>query len=318
MGKKRTYAEVKEFVENNSDCELLSEEYVGTFEPLRFRCSCGAEFETSWHKFSSQNHRRCAECGSELRASKKRRSLEILKQQLIDAGLEYISGDYKNGKSKITIRCRCGHEKTTTYNGIFHNKFSGLCPECAAPLHHGVNRLTLDAVREMCEEKGVELLEDHYENAKARMLFRCACGTVFESTWDHISTKYKACCYLCGQRASSGERAIGTWLKEHGFEYETEKSFPDLIGARGKKYFFDFYIPSENVCIEFDGQQHSKIVDYTGKGDPDELTAVFWATQIRDRCKTLYCERNGIRLLRITAKQYRELPQLLADMLIPR
>lgn len=318
MGIKRTYAEVKEFVETNSDCQLLSTEYVGTHEPLRFRCSCGEEFETSWSKFFSQNHRRCAKCGVELRASKKRKPLETIKKELSDAGYEYISGDYKSQKSKITIRCKCGHERTIIYGNIFYNNFSGLCLKCADPLYHGTNRLTVEEVRELSATRGVELLSDAYRNAREPLRFRCACGREFQTTWNSVISVNKVHCDVCGQRTSSGERAIAKWLDDNGIGYETEKAFPGFVGATGRPYRFDFYIPSKNLCIEFDGQQHSKIVDYSGKGDPEALTATLWLTGIHDHLKTLYCNSNGIGLLRIDYTQMDELPQLLADTLIPR
>lgn len=318
MGVKRTYAEVKEFVETNSDCQLLSTEYVGTREPLRFRCACGEEFTTTWSKFFSQNHRRCAKCGTELRASRKRKPLDQLKQELSDVGLEYLRGEYKNRKSKITILCRCGHERTTTYNLIFSGGFSGLCLKCADPLYHGANRLTLEEVRELSAVRGVELLSDSYHNAREYLRFRCACGREFQTTWNAVISVNKVHCDICGQRTSSGERAIETWLDEHGIAYEKEKAFPGLVGVSGRPYRFDFYIPSRNICIEFDGQQHSKVVDYSGGKDVDKLTVTLWAIKIRDHLKTMYCESNGIGLLRIDYTQMDELPKLLADTLIPR
>ena len=318
MGISRTYAEVKAFVEENTDCKLISTEYKGTREPLQFQCACGEEFTTTWSKFYSQNRRRCDKCGTELRASKKRRTLGEVKENIAKAGYKYLRGEYKSGKSKITILCKCGHERTITYNNIFYDNFSGLCLKCADPLYHGSNRLTFNEIRELSAARGVELLSEEYKDARTPLRFRCACGAEFETTWNSVVQNDKVRCNTCGRRSSSGERAIAVWLKEHDIEYVTEKSFRGLVGTTGRPYHFDFYIPSKNLCIEFDGQQHSKIVDYSGKGDPNHLTAVLWTTRIRDWQKTTYCEENGIGLLRIDYTQMEEIPQLLTDMLIPR
>lgn len=318
MGKERTYAEIREFVKNNSDCELLSGTYVGTFEPLRFRCSCGAEFEASWHQFYSQGKRRCASCSVALRAAKRRKPLSKVQEELRAAGFEYVSGDYINHKSKITILCHCGHTRTLAYSNIFYNGFSGLCEDCAWPFYHGTNRLNLEAVREMAAARGLELLSDAYTNAREKLRFRCSCGEEFETTWDSVFSKNKARCDKCSQRMSSGERAVSGWLDEHGIVYEREKGFDGLIGPTGRKYRFDFYIPSKNLCIEFDGQRHYKTVDYSGKEDPMKLTAVLWETQLRDQQKDYYCRAKGIDLLRISYLQFDELPEILTDKLIPR
>ena len=118
--------------------------------------------------------------------------------------------------------------------------------------------------------------------------------------------------------SSSGERAIAAWLDEHGIEYEKEKKFPGFVGQAGKHYRFDFYVPAKNLCIEFDGQQHFKTVNYSGKESTEKLSEVLWVTQLRDQMKTFYCEKAGIDLLRIDYTQMEKLPEILADKLIPR
>jgi hypothetical protein len=316
--RKKTYAEIKEFVEQNSDCELLSDHYEGTFEPLRFRCRCGNEFTASWHKFSNQNRRQCLDCAMKQRANKRRNSLPYIKQKLLEAGYEYISGDYKDHKSKITIRCKCGHPRTMIYSNIFQEGFLGLCNDCAAPRQHGSNRLTIDEIREMSASRGLELLSTEYKTARSKLRFRCECGEEFETTWDSVYSKNKVRCDKCSWKMSTGERAIQDWLDENGFEYEREKAFPGLIGPTGRGYRFDFFIPSKNLCIEFDGQQHYKIVNYSGKEDLEKLTVVFWATKLRDAQKTQYCEAAGIDLLRISFEQIDDVPSILTDKLIPR
>jgi very-short-patch-repair endonuclease len=60
-----------------------------------------------------------------------------------------------------------------------------------------------------------------------------------------------------------------------------------------RKLPFDFYIPEFNMCIEYDGEQHFKAVDYFGGEDGLKIR------QIHDRIKTDYCNSNNILLLRI-------------------
>lgn len=318
MGVKRTYEEVKAYIENNTDCELCSTGYAGTFEPLLLRCSCGREFKATWHQISTQGRVRCVDCALKLRSEHRRRSMDEVKKKIASVGYEYVSGEYVNTKSKIVIRCKCGHTKAIAYSNIFYNGFSGLCDACAYPLYHGTNRLTVEDVRELSALRGLELLSDTYTNAKDKLRFRCECGREFETTWDSVSGKNKVRCDHCAQSISSGERAICSWLEEHGIEYEREKSFPGFVGATNRPFKFDFYIPAKNLCIEYDGQQHSKVVDYSGRGDKDELMTVLLDTMFRDYQKTQFCEQNGIDLLRINYTDKEKLPELLANKLIPR
>lgn len=315
---KKSFEEIKKFVEENSDCELLSETYEGTFEPLLFRCRCGAEFQASWHKFSSQGRRSCVRCALEERNRKRRRPMDVLKSQVEATGCEYISGDFKNQKSKIVVKCRCGHNRTVAVSYLLSDSFSGLCKECSYPMYHGVNRLSLDEVREMSAARGLELLSTEYHNAREKLKFRCACGQEFETTWDSVVSKNKAQCDRCGWRESFGERQVSEWLEKNDFKFEREKGFPGLVGPTGRQFRFDFYIPEKNLCIEVDGQQHSKIVNYSGKEELEKLTAVLWATQLRDWQKTCYCQKAGIDLLRINYTDFDRVSEILTDKLIPR
>lgn len=92
-------------------------------------------------------------------------------------------------------------------------------------------------------------------------------------------------------KQTKGERAISLILDRMKIPYFTEKSFKDL---KGGKYRFDFYLPEQNVCIEFDGAQHFQFVGkfYRSRAD-------FLKQQGHDRQKNSYCLANKIRLYRI-------------------
>ena len=65
-----------------------------------------------------------------------------------------------------------------------------------------------------------------------------------------------------------------------------------------KILYFDFYLPKFNTCIEYDGEQHFKPVDFAGKGEK-WAEQQFAQIQIRDNIKNVYCIDNSIQLLRI-------------------
>ena len=73
--------------------------------------------------------------------------------------------------------------------------------------------------------------------------------------------------------------------------YIVEKTFDDLLHKN--KLRFDFYIPEQNLLIEYDGEQHFRPVAHFN-GDVG-----FQKTQTRDRLKNEYAEKHGIRLIRI-------------------
>lgn len=64
MSKKLTIEEIKAFVKENSECELISKEYINSKSNLNFKCSCGNEFKTTFNEFKWNNRRRCEKCSS--------------------------------------------------------------------------------------------------------------------------------------------------------------------------------------------------------------------------------------------------------------
>ena len=90
---------------------------------------------------------------------------------------------------------------------------------------------------------------------------------------------------------SQPERIISYILDELNVRYIYEATFEDLVFKQ--KLRFDFYIPSINVCIEFDGGQHKYSVKAWGG---EEMLKI---RKLRDEVKNSYCETKNINLVRI-------------------
>jgi very-short-patch-repair endonuclease len=73
---------------------------------------------------------------------------------------------------------------------------------------------------------------------------------------------------------------------------------------------FDFYIPSHNLCIEYDGEQHTIAYEYFG-GD-DKLKQ----TKQNDELKTSFCIANNIKLIRIPYTEYINIETILNNVLL--
>ena len=90
---------------------------------------------------------------------------------------------------------------------------------------------------------------------------------------------------------SKGENQIAKWLSLHNIEYIPQKKFNDCIDIHSLP--FDFYLPNNNKCIEFDGKQHFEPLKHFGGQESFEYR------QRHDKIKTEYCKNNNIPLLRI-------------------
>lgn len=62
MNKKWTIENIRDYVTKNSECELLSNEFLGYSQKLLFKCSCGNNFEKTFTKFKGSNQRKCPNC----------------------------------------------------------------------------------------------------------------------------------------------------------------------------------------------------------------------------------------------------------------
>ena len=302
MGKKNTIEDIRKRVSEISTAELVSTEYINCMSKLRFRCSCGKEFEASWNKFLG-GQTRCNDCAKAEQYSDKRLSLEEVKKRIAEKGGEYVSGEYVNQDSVLNVRCSvCGEVFSRVADFVFRNV---TCPRCAHKKRINDQTYTIEKAREICKSRGVELLSTKYNNAHERLKVKCSCGRIFYSNLNNISTRQYARCRACARQESYGEVRIRKWLENNGIPFEQEKRFADCGGKR--PYPFDFYLPGQNLCIELDGEQHF-----------DERLP-FWSPSIaeHDIYKSKYCLDHGIGLLRIRYMARDQIEALL-DMTIPR
>lgn len=96
-------------------------------------------------------------------------------------------------------------------------------------------------------------------------------------------------CPRCSK--SKGEEQICKLLDNVNVYYERQKTFDDCKDI--KPLPFDFYLPNYNCCIEYDGEQHYRAVDYFGGEE------YFRYVIKHDNIKNDYCKNNNIKLLRI-------------------
>lgn len=86
-------------------------------------------------------------------------------------------------------------------------------------------------------------------------------------------------------------------------EYIKQKSFEGCVYKN--KMQFDFFLPDFNLCIEFDGIQHFRPIEYFGG-----INAL--NEQInKDNIKNKFCYNNNIKLIRIPYYEYDNIEKIL-------
>lgn len=138
-------------------------------------------------------------------------------------------------------------------------------------------------------------------------MWRCLCENCGRETVVRSSALRGGAQISCGCIKSKTELLIAEFLDKYNIVYEKNKKF---IGCKDKRsLYFDFWLSSYGICLEFDGAQHYKEVPYWDK--KYDLSD----RQRRDAIKTKYCEENDIILLRIPYWEKDNIESILSDWL---
>lgn len=117
------------------------------------------------------------------------------------------------------------------------------------------------------------------------------CGEEKDLQVNYFMSKGEGCRYC---NVSGGEEMIMYALDNLGITYEKEKMFEDLVNPKtGVHLRYDFYIPSKNLLIEYDGKQHSMVIDIWDSSEGLE------ERKYRDYYKDMYAKEKGISIVRI-------------------
>ena len=126
-------------------------------------------------------------------------------------------------------------------------------------------------------------------------------GIFSQRAHDHLS----GCgCPTC--RKSKGEIRIEKWLKLHKIKFIYEHTFSRCKDKQ--RLSFDFFLPNFNMCIEFDGEQHFYP---SGFGSSSDNKKIFKRIKKHDNIKNKFCENNGIKILRISYKDFDKIDAIL-------
>lgn len=119
----------------------------------------------------------------------------------------------------------------------------------------------------------------------------CDCGNITFVSTSNL-TREKEATISCGCAKSKGEEKIISLLLEMQIPFITQKRFDSCIFPEtNRQLVFDFYLPEQNLLIEYDGEQHFHEI----RNDRYD----FQGLQKRDVFKNNWCIENNIKLVRI-------------------
>jgi len=314
--------------------ECLSENYKNKDHKMKWKCSEGHEWETSFGSIKNGG-KWCPHC-----AGSARLTIEECQEFAITKGGECLSKIYKNNGTKMKWQCSEGHKWETSFGHIKNSK--SWCPHCA-----GLAKLTIEECKEYARSKGGECLSKTYKNNDTKMNWKCSEGHEWKARFSDI--KYGKWCPTCsgnkrltieeckefaitkgGECLSKIYKNNGTkmkWICSEGHEWQARycdvknqnnwcpqcssgkseqacrKIFEDNLLEKFPNVRPDFlngleldgYNEELNIAFEYQGIQHYEYNKHFHRGDIN----IFHAQQERDRMKYKICKERGINLILI-------------------
>lgn len=215
-----------------------------------------------------------------------------------------IIGEYINSKEKIKCKCKiCKEIWEVTPNHLL--KGSG-CPVCSQQIHRNTKKTTLEFITEMYEVNPNIKICGEYKTSHSKILCRCL-RDGFEWKAKPMSLLSGYGCPKCS--FPKGELSIEKYLHKYDIKYEAQKKFDGLIGVLNGSLSYDFYIPSLNSLIEYNGKQHYVPIEWFGG------TKKFEQQQEHDKRKREYAKQNNIKLIEIPYWDFENIEEILSKEL---
>jgi hypothetical protein len=222
-----------------------------------------------------------------LKLKSKQTTLEELKEDFVKKAIAIHGDKYDYSKTKY-VNCRTKLKINCPIHGEFeqyptsHITHKHKCPICAKT---SINtEILIERFKSVHNDKyGYSNVE--YTGKDCYVNIICKKHGLFSQRYDAHAKGYG--CSKCLN--SIGEMEIKKYLNRNDISFIPQKKFSDCKHI--KHLLFDFYIPEHNICIEFQGLQHYKVINYWGGEEGLKIR------KLRDKIKMEYCKKNNIPLI---------------------
>lgn len=282
---------VEEFIElsnsiHDNKYDYSKVNYINNKTKITIICKEHGEFEQK-----PEHHLRGSGCPACKNCMRLNTNTFIKKSEKIHNNkYNYSNVEYKNNKTLVDIICSIhGHFLQRPDS---HLRGIG-CPLCGQIKSSNSQRKTIDIfITQSNKIHGFkyDYTKSDYTGAQNKLEIICLKhGAFYQTPNSHLKGNG---CPLCVE--TYGERNIRIFLQENNIDFIYQKSFNNCKYKGLLK--FDFYLPKFNLCLEYDGKQHSSPYYYFGGEKSLEIQ------KIKDKIKTDYCLNNNILLFRIDYK----------------
>lgn len=285
--------------------------YVNRQTPIEIICPKHGSF------FITNHTHVYVRCGCKLCGDENKRGSRYTKEQMIHMAIDIHGNKYNYDKvkfigipkmlTKVDIVCPHHGVFNQTMSTHIYNKRG--CRQCG--LINGEKIRTIKITKSLPQfiEDAAVIHSNKYDyslveyiNAHIHVTVICKTHGPFQVKPAKHLTDMQGC-PACGM--SRGELSIYKILRMVSVEFVCQHRFVDCVSMSGNQMVFDFWLPSRNLLIEYDGEQHYKEVPFNSKST--NLPII----QQRDNIKNIYAKEKGIRLVRIPYWDFNNIESIL-------
>lgn len=285
---------------------IVLDNYNGVNKKLLCKCKIDGH---KWYAKASNLlylQRGCPECSKRNKSEEKRLTTDEFQSKLENFNIKYstfwITYDkYINNTTKMKFICKKdGYELITTFANLQYCR----CYGCERKIYR--KKLSNHIEKHMLP---IEIIGE-YENSFSKIKCICKiCNKIFYTTPNSIISQnsiHGECAYY---NKSKGEDFICDFLNKYNITFNSQQTFEDLKGVGGYKLRYDFYLPTYNILIEYQGKQHEEVIEYFGGVEN------FKKQQEHDKRKREYAEKYNIKLLEIWYWDFKNIEEILSKEL---
>lgn len=281
--------------------ELLTP-YQGYDKPILFKCNiCGLKKEVIASSLlkktrTKQHICRCYGYPQEWHDQ----LLDFQKWQEGQTDYELLS-DFKGKYATIKVKClKCGAVQKRSISSLLKSDGCLVCEKKCT-----VAKTPAQLQKELDEIYGgeYELIKNFTSVSKTALFRHTVCGKIYSTRPHYLLSQKGGTCPIC-KRRSKGEKTISDTLRKLDIYFEEQKRLENL-----KRCPYDFFVPSSNLLIEFQGIQHFQPIDRFG-GEKS-----FQRQQEIDKTKEACAKEWGYDFLAIPYTQFADIESILVQRL---
>ena len=305
MPRKKTTEEfiIEANLVHNNVYDYTNSIYIGSHNKINILCEKYGMFEQIASNHIN-NKRGCSKCNGGVKNTLN--SFINQSNKIHNNMYNYNLIEYVNNYTPIKIIC----EKHNIFEQLPLNHLKGKgCPKCGLIKMKKTKAKTLtNFIKDSnkIHNDKYDYSKSVYFNNHTKLEIICEKHGSFKQT-PNIHIDNKSGCPKCS--SSKGEEKVRYYLNENNIEFVEQKTFNKLKSNKNYKLKFDFYLPKYNICVEYDGKQHFKIIEHFGG------RSTFMKLKHRDKLKNKYCLNNNIKLIRIPYTDFNNIENIILNQI---